>query len=489
MASEIRVNKINSRTGVGTITLSPTGVDFTGITTAATLRATTGIVTSLTAGSLTSLGAVSGTTATFSSTTTVEGALTLVDTIVHSGDDNTKIRFPAADTVTVETGGTEALRVDSSQKLLIGTTSSQGHASGNLLEIGNYTLTNAGITINNPTNGAGLILFGDSSSTNRRGRIEYNHTADAFRFYTADSERVRIDSSGNFGVGTDSPNAGLNVGLGGNTIPTAGASTGSALFGNATGGNAYGLVVGATSGGVGYISAQRADGTATTYNLALQPNGGNIGIGTASPSSLLHLNANATALRITRGSSIGFLYNSGANSTDPTRLQAEYGPLELYTNSAQPVKVRVNGTEEARFLSGGGLTFNGDTATANALDDYEEGTWTPTLNTGTAVTQTGVYIKIGSFVWLKGQVKYTITNTGSEYLRLGGLPFAIASDADNRGYQVMYVEGRSQTHAWETYDGTGNLALSTGGTTFLGDRSTFSGKNFQFNFFYPTHAL
>ena len=36
MASEIRVNKINSRTGVGTITLSPTGVDFTGITTAVT---------------------------------------------------------------------------------------------------------------------------------------------------------------------------------------------------------------------------------------------------------------------------------------------------------------------------------------------------------------------------------------------------------------------------------------------------------------------
>ena len=38
MASEIRVNKINSRTGVGTITLSPTGVDFTGITTVATLN-------------------------------------------------------------------------------------------------------------------------------------------------------------------------------------------------------------------------------------------------------------------------------------------------------------------------------------------------------------------------------------------------------------------------------------------------------------------
>ena len=214
MASEIRVNKINSRTGVGTITLSPTGVDFTGIATVATLKATTGIVTTLSATG----------NATVGGTLSVTGDVDVADKIVHTGDTNTDIRFPAADTFTVTTAGTEALRVDSSQKLLIGTTSSQGHASGNLLEIGNYTLTNAGITINNPTNGAGLILFGDSSSTNRRGRIEYNHTADAFRFYTADSERVRIDSSGNFGVGTDSPNAGLNVGLGGNTIPSAGAS-------------------------------------------------------------------------------------------------------------------------------------------------------------------------------------------------------------------------------------------------------------------------
>ena len=33
--------------------------------------------------------------------------------------------------------------------------------------------------------------------------------------------------------------------------------------------------------------------------------------------------------------------------------------------------------ERIRVLSGGGLTFNGDTATTNALDDYEEGTWVP----------------------------------------------------------------------------------------------------------------
>ena len=54
-----------------------------------------------------------------------------------------------------------------------------------------------------------------------------------------------------------------------------------------------------------------------------------------------------------------------------------------------------------RILSGGGLTFNGDTAAANALNDYQEGTWTaglkatvtnPTL--ASVTNSTGVYTKI-----------------------------------------------------------------------------------------------
>ena len=56
MASEIRVNKIENRSGLGTVTFADTGVDLAGITTVATLRATTGIVTSLTAVSSAKVG-------------------------------------------------------------------------------------------------------------------------------------------------------------------------------------------------------------------------------------------------------------------------------------------------------------------------------------------------------------------------------------------------------------------------------------------------
>ena len=46
-----------------------------------------------------------------SGVTTSTGDISIADTIVHTGETNTKIRFPSADTITVETGGTERVRV------------------------------------------------------------------------------------------------------------------------------------------------------------------------------------------------------------------------------------------------------------------------------------------------------------------------------------------------------------------------------------------
>jgi len=54
---------------------------------------------------------------------TSSGDVSIADKIVHTGDTNTAIRFPAADTVTVETGGSERMRVDSNGDVGIGTSS------------------------------------------------------------------------------------------------------------------------------------------------------------------------------------------------------------------------------------------------------------------------------------------------------------------------------------------------------------------------------
>ena len=119
MASEIRVDKINSLSGVGTVTLSPTGVDIAGITTVATFKVGTGITASsdgdiFATGVCTATkfvganaevsGDLSGATGTFT------GNVSIADKIIHTGDTNTAIRFPAADTVSVETAGSERFR-------------------------------------------------------------------------------------------------------------------------------------------------------------------------------------------------------------------------------------------------------------------------------------------------------------------------------------------------------------------------------------------
>jgi len=75
-----------------------------------------------------------------------------------------------------------------------------------------------------------------------------------------------------------------------------------------------------------------------------------------------------------------------------------------------------------------GITFNGDTAAANALDDYEEGTWTPSLG-GTAVydeTPSGTYTKIGNTVFIKGNIRVLTIGTGNTQT-ITGLPFTAAA--------------------------------------------------------------
>jgi len=60
----------------------------------------------------------------------ITGDVTIDDKIVHAGDTNTAIRFPAADTVTVETGGSERARVDSSGRLLVAKTAADSGVAG-----------------------------------------------------------------------------------------------------------------------------------------------------------------------------------------------------------------------------------------------------------------------------------------------------------------------------------------------------------------------
>ena len=161
------------------------------------------------------------------------------------------------------------------------------------------------------------------------------------------------------------------------------------------------------------------------------------------------------------------------------------------------------GTTRIRFLDNGGICFGTDTATANALDDYEEGTFTPVMKFGGGNTgmSTGsleaVYTKIGRMVY--ATIRFTMTGKGSDtgQLTFEGLPFAVgdvmSTTSVQGGFDLQYLGGNVNVHEVKAYpwEGTSLLKVfkrnnqNSDVSTFEEDdiTGTFDGR---ISFFYTT---
>ena len=151
------------------------------------------------------------------------------------------------------------------------------------------------------------------------------------------------------------------------------------------------------------------DLTVDTNTLVVDSANNRVGVGTASPASF---NGGANNLVVGSGSGsegITIYADNASNSAiffaDGTSGAETYTGQINYQHASNAMTFHTNnGTEQLRILSTGGITFNGDTAAANALDDYEEGTWTAGLydaSTGgnaSSSTDTGYYTKVGRLV-------------------------------------------------------------------------------------------
>jgi len=205
-------------------------------------------------------------------------------------------------------------------------------------------------------------------------------------------------------------------------------------------------------------------GVTAGANLAIAS--GDVGIGTSSPTTKLTVNG---VIRLFDGSLTG---------TGGVELSSEAG----FGFAAQSVAYKFrNQNNNATYviLDSDGLKFKGDTAAANALDDYEEGTWTPTDGSGAALSftlnGTAIYTKIGRVVTLRLDVTYPSTVDASN-MNISGLPFVCVSDY---GASIGFTDlvPAASTFCQLSGNTQGFRLQNTGGTTLT--NATMSTKRVQ----------
>jgi len=168
-------------------------------------------------------------------------------------------------------------------------------------------------------------------------------------------------------------------------------------------------------------------------NSAITDTGTNVGIGTSSPASTVPLSIKTTSGQDGAGMVLYDASGAFAGAVGTVDIASKFintasvGDLALRAETGDVLFSASGAIEKLRILSSGGITFNGDTSSANALDDYEEGTWTPVLAGYTGNTyshQLGYYTKIGNVVTVHFSLGINSIGTYVSNSHIAGLPFS-----------------------------------------------------------------
>ncbi len=237
----------------------------------------------------------------------------------------------------------------------------------------------------------------------------------------------------------------------------------------------------------GHASNQKIEGDGTDLSIDAT---GNINVtSTVDEAASIYLHANAGTSETvkvhadqgTGAASLNLLSDAGgitlsAGNTSHGVIVGDVSgaPVKIgHTTSETTVNDNLTVTGDLTMTAGNlviatadkGISFTGGTdpdtvgtATANILDDYEEGTWSPTLiSSGASITMDGItggkYVKVGALVTISGGVATDSVSGGSASngVSLSGLPFTSATDTgsteDSRGAIILSGAGNPYAFA------------------------------------------
>jgi hypothetical protein len=230
------------------------------------------------------------------------------------------------------------------------------------------------------------------------------------------------------------------------------------------------------------------DLTVDTSTLKVDSTNDRVGIGTATPgvrvdilsdnntslAAVLRVNSNNAAV------STSIAYDGVVASTGLTLQSGTSSSIVFNTNGANEAG-RIN-TTGVYVLKGGTTTANGvgvafpatqvASSDANCLDDYEEGTFTPSIGgTATYTAQTGTYTKVGRLVTASFDITILLRGTGDVAI-VSGLPFAASANV-GAAVAISYFSTLANSSASiYGYVNSSTMAFNTiaagGGTSFSG---------------------
>ena len=287
------------------------------------------------------------------------------------------------------------------------------------------------------------------------------------------------------GIGTVSPVMKMHVKGATGDVPSNDSNppaNGIAIFDS---GGGYSLVIGTDDSNTGsaWIQSQSANVSSSEYDLLLNPNGGDVGIGTTNPTSKLDVRDTATAtvpLRLeTAGGSANTvrpqisMFSQGSNGYHISTIRSNVSndPYGLVFTENTTERMRINSTGNLVFPDGKGIDFSatGDVTGSGSevLHDYEEGIWGSTI-TGSVSGSMGLtsnsdhlaYTKIGRQVTCTGYLGIVSDSSVNGAIRFS-LPYACDNLADDAEYSMSAL-------------GVVNNGSTIGGMKFV---FTFSGSH------------